>query len=126
MNGEALAAALVERVAPLVPSGIKLRLLGGEVELSTRPPMRRGGRVLIRVTESLALRATADDAVVHACESFLDTVQAFVAETIAEPWPAVGTAMPMPFVTVSARSVDLGFVLDGLVFLAFPPIARDV
>ena len=125
VDDTALAAALVERLAPVVPSSILLVAVGREIEASAQ---ERYGRVLMDVSDFGPLPGVDGydevTALREACLHVLDTVQDFVAEMTAEPWPG-RRVTPSPVVEVGDAAIALSYVTDGETTLRLPDIARS-
>lgn len=125
MDFDLLAAELVERLAPAVPSSIRVVAVGTEIELSTEVPT--DGRVVMDVSAFGPLPGVAgyelEPTLRAACLHVLDTVQDYVAETTTDPWPGT-TVMPEPVVEVDEGVIVLSYATADETVLAFAPIPR--
>jgi hypothetical protein len=116
----ALAGALVRRLDAVIPDPVRVFSTGDEITMweaeRDRPSDGLGPISQLGNAERL------DDEWIHfICYHALDRVQDFVAEAIAEPWPARAHAFPRPWVRVTDQEIGLGY---GEV-LELPPIARS-
>ena len=100
IRAEKLAAKLAEGLAAVVPAEMEVSVAGPVVSLG-----ERGGR-----GATVADLRGEDEAIGWTLEPLLDQFQDEVAETLAEPWPAVSPGpMPMPFVELRDGRVLAGF-----------------
>src|SRR5205814_643299 len=101
-------AALVERLAAVVPSPVSLVAVGSDIEVSAG--QGRYGQVTMDLSAFGPLRGhiTENEFLRAACCHVLDAVQDYVAEATTEPWPGT-REMPEPVVEVSADAIKLAY-----------------
>jgi hypothetical protein len=110
----ALAAALVERLAPLMPQTLEISAVGSTVHLWQTD--RSSG--MYADLSKPSRRPLCDT-----LENVVDQLQDQVAEDLTEPWPAMAPdPMPMPFVRIDGDALLVGFGDPSDPVLALPPI----
>lgn len=121
-----LAAALVSRLAKLVPQGISILMDDARIALA------RGNEILAKADLEPILDQAGDvrDLVVMALTNALSTIQDFVAEELTIPWPAAGSGrsaptLPLPDVSMDSMNIRLWFGDEASPVLELQPIPLE-